>query len=211
MERAIVLIDGSNLYNGLKDCYPPIERLDLEPFCKNIIQDRSLEGIYYADSNFLQHFGRPKYYPEQKKNYDLQQKYFSHIRLIKGLYFRKGYYKVWDGKAIEKKVDVYLATDLLDLCFRDKFDVAYLVSGDADLCPAVEIVVREGKRVVPVYFDTVKRNAYGLRSSCQGHFKHITKTIAEQFIWNPPSDPIVNDPIKRTETLLGGLGDLESK
>ena len=34
-ERAIVSIDGANLYRGLKQCYA-IERLDLDPFCKDI-------------------------------------------------------------------------------------------------------------------------------------------------------------------------------
>jgi hypothetical protein len=50
-KRAIVFIDGNNLYNRLKDCYG-IERLDLEPFCKHIIQDRGLIAIYYFATVF---------------------------------------------------------------------------------------------------------------------------------------------------------------
>ena len=68
-ERAIVFIDGNNLYNGLKDCYG-IERLDLEPFCKHIIQDRELVAIYYADANFIRERG--------EDNYNRQQSYFSY-------------------------------------------------------------------------------------------------------------------------------------
>lgn len=59
-DRAIVFIDGNNLYNGLRDCYG-IERLDLEPFCKHIIKDLQLIDMYYADANFIQSRGPDNY------------------------------------------------------------------------------------------------------------------------------------------------------
>lgn len=175
-ERAIVFIDGNNLYNGLRQCYE-IERLDLEPFCKRIIQNRELIAIYYADANFIRERGTD--------NYDRQQAYFSYIKKIKGLIFLKGYYNKMTSPPTEKLADVYLATSLVDLCHKDQFDIAYLVTGDADYTPAVDIVVREGKKVINVYFDTPKRNSYALRSHCQGRFKNITRSIAEQYRWVP--------------------------
>ncbi|MBU2102862.1 MAG: NYN domain-containing protein [Candidatus Omnitrophica bacterium] len=100
--------------------------------------------------------------------------------------------------------DVHIATHMADLCHKDMFDYAYLVSGDNDLAPAVDIVMRQGKRVINVYFDTAKRNSYGLRSHCQGSFKNITRTIAEQFKWLPP------DPQKEKPEPCGS-GDPKSK
>ena len=141
-ERAIIFVDGTNLYMGLRDCYR-VERLDLEPFCWSLVQQRELRAIYYADANFLQERGTD--------NYSRQQAYFSYIRGIKGPIFRRGYYSKWTTPPAEKLVDVYLATDMVDLCYRDEFDIAYLVSGDADLTPAVDIVVRQGKRVINVF------------------------------------------------------------
>jgi uncharacterized LabA/DUF88 family protein len=173
-ERAIVFIDGNNLYKGLKECYN-IERLDLEPFCRHIIQDRELIAIYYADANFIRELG--------ENNYNRQQSYFSYIRKIKGLIFRKGYYNKRTTPPTEKLADIYLATDMVDLCHRDQFDIAYLVSGDADYTPALDIIIRAGKQVINVYFDTPVRNSYALRSHCQGRFKNITRTIAEQYKW----------------------------
>lgn len=173
-ERAIVFIDGNNLYNGLKTCYG-INRLDLEPFCKHIIQDRELVAIYYADANFIRERG-----PD---NYNRQQAYFSYIRKIKRLKFLKGYYNKITNPPTEKLADVYLATSMVDLCHRDQFDIAYLVTGDSDYTPAVDIVTREGKRIINVYFDTPKRNSYSLRSHCQGFFKNITRDLAEQYKW----------------------------
>ena len=173
-ERAIVFVDGNNLSAGLRECYG-IERLDLEPFCRHVVHDRELKAIYYADANFLQERG-----PE---NYRRQQAYFSSIRRIKGLTFRQGYYNRRTMPPVEKAVDVYLATDMVDLCHRDEFDVAYLVSGDTDLAPAVDVVVGRGKLVINVYLDHPQRSSYGLRAHCQGYFKHITRAIAEQFEW----------------------------
>lgn len=175
-ERAIVFVDGNNLYMGLKDCYG-IERLDLEPLCKFLVWQRELRAMYYADANFLQERGQD--------NYRRQQAYFSYIRGVKGVIFRSGYYSRWTTPPVEKAVDVYLATDFVDLCHRDEFDIAYLVSGDADLAPAVDIVVRQGKRVINVYLDHPRRNSYALRRHCQGAFKHLTRSIAEQFQWKP--------------------------
>jgi len=173
-ERAIVFVDGNNLSLGLKACYG-IERLDLEPFCKHIIRDRELKAIYYADAPYLQERG--------SENYRRQQAYFSYIRRIKRLIFRQGYYSRWTTPPVEKAVDVHLATDLVDLCHRDEFDVAYLVSGDTDLAPAVDVVVGRGKLIINVYLDHPQRSSYGLRAHCQGYFKHITRALAEQFEW----------------------------
>ncbi len=173
-ERAIVFIDGNNLHRGLKECYG-IERLDLEPFCKHVIQDRELMRIYYADSNFIPYLGQ--------NGYNRQQSYFSYVRGIKTVIFRQGYYNTKTRPPTEKKVDVYLASDMIDLCYKDSFDFAFLVSGDADLCPAVDIVRAQGKRIMNIYFDTPIRNSFALRSSCQGLFKNLTKKLAEQYEW----------------------------
>ena len=172
----MVFVDGNNLSKGLKLCYG-IERLDLEPFCRHLVHDRELKAIYYADANFLQERGL--------ENYRRQQAYFSRIRRIKGLIFRKGYYSKWTTPPVEKAVDVYLATDMVDLCHRDEFDVAYVVSGDADLAPAVDIVMGRGKEVINVYLNRPQRNSYALRAHCQGHFREITRTVAERYQWVP--------------------------
>lgn len=57
----------------------------------------------------------------------------------------------------EKGVDVALACDLVDLARRDGYDVAYLISGDADFVPAVEIVRSIGKRVFVASPDVAAR------------------------------------------------------
>jgi len=71
----------------------------------------------------------------------------------------------------------------VDLCYRNEFDLAYVVSGDADLTPAIDIVVREGKKVMNVYFDKPYRNSKAVLPHCAGNFREITRSIAERFRW----------------------------
>lgn len=51
---------------------------------------------------------------------------------------------------VEKAVDVMLATDLVIMAERDRFDAAYLLSADGDFTPAVEHVRSLGKKVYAV-------------------------------------------------------------
>lgn len=50
----------------------------------------------------------------------------------------------------EKQVDVFLATQIVALAYENAYDIAYLVSGDEDFVPAIEIVQQKGKIVIAV-------------------------------------------------------------
>jgi uncharacterized LabA/DUF88 family protein len=49
--------------------------------------------------------------------------------------------------AVEKGVDIMLATDLLRFAWADRYDVAIVVSGDGDFAYAVQAVKDMGKHV----------------------------------------------------------------
>jgi len=53
----------------------------------------------------------------------------------------------------EKGIDVALAVDALQAGLDDKIDIVVLVTGDADFVPLVRALMKEGKRVLAVYFD----------------------------------------------------------
>ena len=52
-----------------------------------------------------------------------------------------------------------------------------VVSGDADLTPAIDIVSKEGKKVFNVYFDKPNRNSRAVLPHCKGNFREITHTM----------------------------------
>ncbi|MDH4099295.1 MAG: NYN domain-containing protein [Nitrospirota bacterium] len=67
------------------------------------------------------------------------------------------YVRIFDrpmNKTIEKQVDVYLATQMVALAYENVYDIAFLVSGDEDFVPAIEVVHQKGKIVVAVAAET---------------------------------------------------------
>lgn len=69
--------------------------------------------------------------------------------------------------AAEKGVDAAMVTDLLSLAWQDAYDVAILVSGDADYIPAVEYVQDQGRKVINAAWN---RHAHELKRKCWGSF-----------------------------------------
>lgn len=62
-----------------------------------------------------------------------------------------------DQRAVLRLIDsadITLARDFLSHAYRDNFDAAVLVAGDADFVPLVEEVKRLGKQVFVLFFPT---------------------------------------------------------
>lgn len=63
----------------------------------------------------------------------------------------------------EKGVDAALVTDLLSLAWQRAYDVAVLVSGDADYIPAVEYVQAQGLKVINAAW---RSKGHELKAAC---------------------------------------------
>lgn len=62
-----------------------------------------------------------------------------------------------------------LAVDLITVAEEDVYDTAILLSGDADLVPAVDFVVKKkNKRIINAYFNT--SSGKELRDACSSCF-----------------------------------------
>jgi uncharacterized LabA/DUF88 family protein len=59
-----------------------------------------------------------------------------------------------NGGHIEKGVDIQLATELIAQGFNGSYDVAVLVSGDADYTRAIRYVQDQGKVVIGATFES---------------------------------------------------------
>jgi len=67
----------------------------------------------------------------------------------------------------EKGIDAAIITDLLSLAFDDNYDIAILVSGDADYAPAVEYIQKKtDKQIIQAFF---KAHGDELRNKCWDH------------------------------------------
>lgn len=142
--RVAIFIDGSNLYHALEGNYHRHD-INFAEFAAKLCGSRRLFRIYYY--NVLQDAAqRPDGYREQQEFLDV-------LRRTPYLEVRLGSTKVAQGTPVEKGIDVMLATDLLYFAWNDFYDVAVLVSGDADFAYAFQAVKNMGKHVEVAYFE----------------------------------------------------------
>jgi len=142
--RVAIFIDGSNLYHALKGNFKRHD-LNFAEFANKLCGQRSLFRTYYY--NVLQDpIQRPDGYRDQQEFLDI-------LRKTPYLEVRLGSTKTAQRVLVEKGVDVMLATDLLYFAWNNFYDVAVLVSGDADFAYALQAVKNMGKHVEVAYFE----------------------------------------------------------
>ncbi|MGH8886230.1 MAG: NYN domain-containing protein [Egibacteraceae bacterium] len=86
----------------------------------------------------------------------------------------------------EKGVDTAIVTDLLSLAWQGGYDVAVLVSGDADFIPAVEHVQAKGLKVVNASWS---RHGFELKKACWASFDldEIAQEVVRERDPQPPN------------------------
>jgi uncharacterized LabA/DUF88 family protein len=105
-----------------------------------------------------------------KEEYQKQQKFFGYLTKIDKLdLFFGRLEKRPNGNPVEKGVDVKLAVDLLSGAYNDRYDVAVLVSNDADFVPAITEAQKLNKVVHVVSFPNSR--SYHLRQICDRTIK----------------------------------------
>jgi len=144
-DRAAIFIDGSNLYHALKNNFRRHD-LNFAEFASKLCGSRRLFRTYYY--NVLQD---PTQWPD---SYQEQQEFLGILRKTPYLEVRLGSTKMLQGVSVEKGIDVMLATDLLYFAWNNFYDVAVLVSGDADFAYALQAVKNMGKHVEVAYFES---------------------------------------------------------
>lgn len=137
--RVAIFIDGSNLYNGMRENLSNT-RVNLGELITQLKRDRFLVRCYYFNSPLTD-------------DYDLelregQARFFESLRRIPYVTVRLGrLHRRHDGSLVEKGVDVAIAVEALSLAHVDAFDEVVLVSGDGDYVELVEAIKRLGKHV----------------------------------------------------------------
>jgi len=141
-DRVAIFIDGSNLYHSVHNNFGR-HNINFTEFANKLCAGRRLFRIYYY--NILQD---PSQYPEGSRE---QQEFLDYLRKTPYLEVRLGTTKKMTGE--EKGIDVMIATDLLYSAWSGFYDVAILVSGDADFIYAVQTAKNIGKHVEVAYFE----------------------------------------------------------
>lgn len=162
MDRAFVFIDGNNFYFKLKELSSQIEgrfsllRFNFFQFSGWLVKPNTLVEVRYYIGAIKRQRGNEKsekmYADQQKLLAKLQQ---QHIAVTLGQLIQHP-----DRSIHEKGVDVRLAVEMIRFARENKYDIAYLLSSDTDLVPAVEEVKSLAKKVH--YVGVPKGQSFGL-------------------------------------------------
>ena len=138
-DRVMVFIDGTNL---LSSAMTNGVRIDFAELLRVLVNKRKLVTAVFVDSINPENMeGRLRLYETIRPlGYETEV-----LTLAK---------KPDSGRWTEKGLDVAVATDMLMAAASDSCDVAILVSGDADYCPAVRGVQSYGKKVEVAAFNS---------------------------------------------------------
>lgn len=161
MERVTFYVDGFNFYYGLKTTkrINPIWKqaywIDLVKFFEQFLgKEQVLERVIYFTAS-----------PLNKEKSSRQSAFLNANKLINGDRFEvvRGKYlsKIFNcpnckyaiTKPEEKKTDVNISVRMIADCINDKTDKLVLVSGDSDLVPPIEFILKQYKeKEIKVYF-----------------------------------------------------------
>ncbi|MGB9681176.1 MAG: NYN domain-containing protein [Minisyncoccia bacterium] len=131
-----LFIDGTNLYAAQYELFGPKRYLNFGKFIDKIEEKIGVkfDKIYF----YASYSPKPKR-PTRKEKLYLKNEalFYRSVRKTPKVVFFKGYRSKTSGK--EKEVDVKLAVDIVHFAHLRKYDLVYLLSGDADFMHALKI------------------------------------------------------------------------
>lgn len=177
MKRAMIFIDGSNVFFDWNNSANPGKRMDIEKYI-NLIRskyaDLDIIRTYYftsatpSNTSFLQAVNRIPYCEVitgrlQNKTIPLHKH---------GITCPSCSHPITDViiTQTDKGTDVNIAVEMLKHAYSHAYDVAILISRDADFSSVVKIIKSLGRTVELVLFDATKNSAQELSSDVD----HIT-------------------------------------
>lgn len=196
--RAIVYVDGFNLYFGLKAAGLRHRYwLDIAKLAEQfLLPDQDLVGVKY----FTARVSSPPDKVDRQSAYLDALEALGEVEIYEGHFQRKPMRCFSCNARIiryeEKMTDVQIATSLLIDAFMDEFDVAVIVSGDGDLVPPVKsVIARFPTKAIGVYFPP-KRSSLHLEG-----IAHFARFINDAMLKRSQlPDPVMSNegfPIRR--------------
>ncbi|MCH7491511.1 MAG: NYN domain-containing protein [Gemmatimonadetes bacterium] len=189
--RVVVYVDGFNLYFGLKSKgYSRYYWLDIHLMATRFLKEgQKLVGVSYFTADIS---GPPSKVRRQQTFLDALLTH-TPVRITRGHYLVKERQCRRCGSVQripeEKKTDSAISAQMVADAFTDRFDTAFLVSGDSDLVPPIE-VIREHlpeKRVIVAF--PPGRSSKDLRQAAHGWFYINQKTLRVSQLPNVVTKP----------------------
>jgi len=174
--KVIIFIDGSNFVGICRDFDPGLQ-IDFDRLAKSLVKavnGTSYEGTYYYASYPPEGYLKTA---DEKEHFRKQQGFLEALEYKEGYTVKRFARKVRRTTCdhcktetvftVEKGVDSSIVADMMSLAWEDAYDIAILLSSDADIKPAVEHLKRFGKKVYHATFAKISKGT-DLRKSCFG-------------------------------------------
>ena len=161
-ERIAIFIDGRNFYHSTKRLERKGFKINIEKLVNDLVGGRELVTVYYYNALLDKEY--------DLKRYEEHNEYLDGLRKIPKFKvilcdWRKITEKDGSVRYDIKGDDVYLAHDLLIGAFDDLYDIAIIVSGDADFIPVINTARKRFKKRVGNGFFR-RTSSYKLRKAC---------------------------------------------
>lgn len=188
--RVALFFDGKNFYHGLREVQSPDYRINF-PRLANWLREKTngsvIVGAYY-------YTGVEPPSQELPESAGKLEGFLKIIQSQRGFYVRR--FPRWRHTDVckkcgeehhythEKQVDTSIVADMVKGAAIDAYDVAILLSGDADFIPAIEVVNSLGKQVYVATWngigqaERIRSVAYDLINLTEGinKFEEIPKS-----------------------------------
>jgi len=178
-KRVSIYIDGANFYGGLTSLNKNFSDLnfDFKNYIRYLCKQDKLVKIYYYNAHVKKKIN-DKIWAKQKKLFDRLHK----IPKCKvSLCTRKSRLNILGEEYHTiKGDDIYLALDMIEDCYNNKFDKAILISGDGDFTELLKRVKKKEKEVEVCYFKNCSSKIL-LNQANKIHL--INKKITNKFFW----------------------------
>jgi uncharacterized LabA/DUF88 family protein len=154
-KRVAVFIDGSNFYFKLKTLIP--QKMDFLHYrYRDLFRQLLIPGEEIVYTGYyvgvVRDDGKHRKSEKAHEMRQNQQKLFDQLT-HQNIAIIRGYLMERDGKFFEKGVDVRLAVDIVTMAFEKKYDIAFVVSSDTDLIPAIQKAQAYKREIVHVGFE----------------------------------------------------------
>jgi uncharacterized LabA/DUF88 family protein len=167
-KKIFIFIDGSNFYHSLEKSFGTA-KIDLQKFSELFSKYGTVKKVTYYTATLN--------ISEDPKKYSKQQRFLSKIRQINKVEVFLGRLEKRNNIKVEKGVDVKIAVDIVTNAFHNNYDIAILVSNDADFVPAIKEAQNFGKQVWNINFP--KTQSFHLNKTCD---KTINLYSIENFL-----------------------------
>ena len=173
MGRCAVIIDGAYLDKVLAYDFQRI-RIDIGRLADELAGSMERLRTYYY--HCMPYQGTPPT-EDEKRRFAAMDSFIFNLKKLPRFQFRQGKLQKIGGEYKQKRVDIWMAVDLVRMSSSKQIEKAILITGDSDLVPAIESA-RDSGVVVVLYYSPNSRHDE-LLQACDERYE-LTQSIIDK-------------------------------